>query len=133
MLRAPVFIVILGLPLVLTACVTSTPESARNPAGISLPKLAPPVPEPQDFVKEQRPQGEPEYISVTPPAVQRPVAPRDPDALRKLEAELNAEREVSRAFATRRRPGASYDGSRPPRVDPPPPELMPPAAKPPGT
>ena len=116
----------LALPFVLGGCVSSTPEAARNPLGIQVPKLSPDVPEPAPFVREARPAAAPDFIPISPPNVVRPVATRDADALKKLESELDAQRKSSRDFATRRRPGSPYDGSRPPRVERPPPELMPP-------
>jgi len=91
----------------------------------TLAGIAAPTPEPAEFVRAQRPAGEQGYlpVGVTPPA--REEAPRDAAAVTALEEELNAARDKSRAFATRPPPQATYDGSTPPKVEKPPPELMP--------
>jgi hypothetical protein len=91
----------------------------------SLAGIATPTTEPAPFIKEQRPAGEQTYlpVGVTPPV--RAEAPRAPAAVTALEAELNAQRDKSRAFATRPPPKPTYDGSAPPKVEKPPPELMP--------
>lgn len=91
----------------------------------SLAGIATPAAEPAPFIKEQRPAGEQSYlpVGVTPPT--RLVAPRDAAAVTALEAELNAQRDKSRTFATRPPPKPTYDGSTPPKVEKPPKELMP--------
>lgn len=80
--------------------------------------------EPKAFVREQR-EVTPQYIpvGVTPP--KRELQPRSTKEAAELEAELNAQRDQARGFATRPAPPATYDGSMPPRPAPPPKELMP--------
>lgn len=80
--------------------------------------------EPKPFVRDQR-EATPAYIAVgvTPP--QREIQPRSASEAAALEAELAADRDRSRGFATRPAPPASYDGSIPPRPAPPPKELLP--------
>lgn len=97
-------------------------ELKRNAIAIG---VAAPVGEPAEFVRASRPASAPDYIpvGVTPPA--RAESPRDAEAQRRLEGNLDAERRRSQAFARRPVPRSTYDGSRPPRVLPPPPELLP--------
>jgi hypothetical protein len=97
-------------------------ELKRNAIAIG---VAAPVGEPAEFVRASRPANAPDYIpvGVTPPP--RAEAPRDAEAQRRLESELDAERRRSQAYARRPVPRSTYDGSRAPRVEPPPPELMP--------
>lgn len=80
--------------------------------------------EPKAFVRDQR-EAAPQYIpvGVTPP--KREIQPRSAKEAAELEAELNAQRDRARGFATRPAPPASYDGSIPPRPAPPPKELLP--------
>lgn len=97
-------------------------ELKRNAIAIG---VAAPVGEPAEFVRASRPANAPDYIpvGVTPPA--RAEAPREAEAQRRLESNLDADRRRSQAFARRPVPRSTYDGSRPPRVLPPPPELVP--------
>ncbi|MBN8535369.1 MAG: hypothetical protein J0L51_14925 [Rhizobiales bacterium] len=80
--------------------------------------------EAKPFVRDQR-EASPAYIpvGVTPP--QRELQPRSASEAAALEAELAAQRDRARGFATRPVPPSSYDGSIPPRVAPPPKELLP--------
>ncbi len=72
-------------------------------------------PTPAEFVRAGRPAAAPDYIpvGVTPPP--RAEAKRDPEALRKLEQELDGQRSRSRAYSARPKPASSYDGKIPPR------------------
>jgi hypothetical protein len=80
--------------------------------------------EPKPFVRDQR-EAAPAYIpvGVTPP--KRELQPRSAAEAAALEAELAGQRDRARGFATRPAPPSSYDGSIPPRVAPPPKELLP--------
>jgi len=91
----------------------------------TLARVATPVSEPAAFVKEQRPAETPGYlpVGVTPPA--RALRPRDAAGARALEASLDADRKASQNFVNRPRPRPTYDGSKPPKVAPPPQSITP--------
>lgn len=98
-----------GTPPAMSGPAPAASGSARSIAITTTP------PEPADFVRAARPASDPDFIPVgaTPPA--RTTPPRDADAVKRLETELDADRRRSRGFANRPRPAASYDGKIPPR------------------
>lgn len=102
-------------------------EVTRGPAGgiARTVGVATSPTEPADFVKESRPANDPRFlpVGVTPPSRETPR--RNEDALKKLETELDADRNRSRGFATRPAPKSTYDGTIPARPKPVPPELLP--------
>ena len=77
-------------------------------------------PTPAEFVRASRPAAPPDFIpvGVTPPP--RTEAKRDPEALKKLEQELDGQRTRSRTYSARPKPPSSYDGKIPPRPMAPP-------------
>jgi len=83
-----------------------------------------PAPEPAPFVRESRRSGGTEYlpVGVTPPA--RPVTAQNADAVKSIEAEMDARRNASAARARSARPVGSFDDLKPPKVPPPPAELV---------
>ena len=93
--------------------------------GASLAGLASPVTTPVEFVRDGRSGEAPQFIpvGVTPP--KRELQPRPAAGVASLEAELDAQRNATRSFSTRPAPPPSYDGSKPPKVEPPPKELLP--------
>lgn len=110
----------------LTACALKPYDDDGTVKGAAtLARVATPAPEPADFVKQQRPAEPYQYVpvGVTPPKRERDI--RGPSGAAALEAELDAERKAAQTFATRAAPPATYDGSKPPPVKPPPKELMP--------
>ena len=119
-----------AMPLLLVLPMTACALEPFNDDGVtkraaSLVNVASPVGEPAAFVKEQRPDGKLTYIpvGVTPPQRQHDI--RGAAGAAALEAELDAERKAAQTFATRAAPSATYDGTKPPPVKPPPKELMP--------
>jgi hypothetical protein len=82
-------------------------------------------PEPAGFVRESRPAGQSDFIPVGVTPQGRPAPGLSADDLKKLESELDAERDRSRNFARRPAPAPAYDGSIPPRPKPAPAELLP--------
>ena len=121
------FLTILSVSLPLFAGCALAPyeDDGITKKAATLAGIAAPTPEPAEFVRAQRPAGEQGYlpVGVTPPA--RSEAPRDAAAVSALEAELNAARDKSRAFANRPPPKPSYDGTPAPKVENLPKELMP--------
>jgi hypothetical protein len=103
-----------------TAAATNPLAGAARAIGVATTE-----PEPPEFVRAARPATAPEFIpvGVTPPP--RGEKRHDPEALKKLEAELDAQRGRSRSYASRPAPKSSYDGRIPPRPVRPPKELTP--------
>jgi len=124
--RATRSALILALPFGLSACALKPYDDdgiVKNAAALA--RMATPAPEPSDFVKQQRPAESLQYlpVGVTPPKRERDI--RSASGAAALEAELDSERKAAQTFATRAAPPATYDGSKPPPVKPPPKELMP--------
>lgn len=111
----------------LVACAPKEPfaDDGITRRGASLAGLATPVTAPAEFVRDARPAEPVKFIpvGVTPP--KRELQPRAAAGVASLEAELDAQRNAARAFSTRPAPPPSYDGSKPPKVEPPPKELLP--------
>ena len=104
------------LPLI-AACASDGAGTApaANSSAPRLASISTTLQEPAEFVRQSRPAGTPDFIpvGVTPPA--RTAPKRDASAVEKLEKELDAQRNRSRAYAARPRPASSYDGKIPPR------------------
>ncbi len=98
---------------------TGSGQGPTAPRSIGVVTTIQPVPE---FVSASRPAAAPEYIpvGVTPPA--RGTDKRSAEDVKKLEADLDAQRSRSRAYAGRPTPKSSYDGKLPPRPARPPKE-----------
>lgn len=121
---APRAVLIFGL-MPLAACALSPyDEDGVTKRAATLARVATPTVETQPFVRESR-QGETRYLAVgvTPP--KRELQPRSAAQAEQLAAELDAERKRSEEFARRAAPPPTYDGTIPPRVQPPPKELTP--------
>ena len=86
--------------------------------GNKLPGVTTTVQEPADFVRSSRTAEPTTYIpvGVTPPPRTEPK--RNADAVKKLEEQLDAQRNRSRAYAARPKPKSQYDGKVPPRPTP---------------
>jgi hypothetical protein len=117
----PAFAIVAALSACMSAPIAE--DNATRQAATAI-RVATPITEPAAFVRESRPQ-QTTYlpVGVTPP--QRAIQPRAPAGTAALEAELDAQRRASQNFARRPAPRPTYDGSRPPRVQPPPKELTP--------
>lgn len=90
----------------------------------TLARVATPPGEAPAFIRESRPATTTYLpVGVTPP--KRELQPRGAAGAAALEAELDAERKRSEEFARRAAPAQTYDGTIPPRVQPPPKELTP--------
>lgn len=93
---------------------TAAPSTAGQtpPRSIGIITTVQPVPE---FVSASRPATAPDYIpvGVTPPP--RSTDRRSAEDVKKLEADLDAQRSRSRSYAGRPAPKSSYDGKLPPR------------------
>lgn len=91
---------------------TGTGAGQASSRSIGIVTTVQPVPE---FVSASRPATAPDFIpvGVTPPP--RATDKRNAEAVKKLEADLDAQRSRSRAFAGRPAPKSSYDGKLPPR------------------
>ena len=116
----PAALIVVGL----AACATDGTGSAQTqgasaPRSIGVVTTIQPVPE---FVSASRPATAPEFIpvGVTPPP--RGTDRRSAEDVKKLEADLDAQRARSRSYASRPAPKSSYDGKLPPRPARPPKE-----------
>ena len=100
-----------------TAVGASAPLSI---GGNKLPGVTTTVQEPADFVRASRTEASANFIpvGVTPPPRAEPK--RNAEALKKLEEQLDAQRNRSRAYAARPKPKSQYDGKVPPRPKLPP-------------
>ncbi|MCA1998488.1 MAG: hypothetical protein LDL25_01735 [Hyphomicrobiales bacterium] len=123
--RLPAAIPAILLASLLAACAADT--IAEGPAGgaARLVGAATTAPEPAQFVRDARPAGTPDFVPVGVTPAPRAEPKRDEAALKRLEAELDADRDRSKAFARRPVPPSTYDGSQPPRPQPVPKELLP--------
>lgn len=83
--------------------------------GNKLPGVTTTAQEPADFVRASRTAEPTTFIpvGVTPPPRAEPK--RNADAVKKLEEQLDAQRNRSRAYAARPKPKSQYDGKIPPR------------------
>lgn len=119
------FLLLPLLSLSLAACALApADEDGIAKRAATLARIATPTAEPKPFVAESRPQSTTYLpVGVTPP--KRELQPRSAAGAAALEAELDAERKKSDEFARRPTPPQSYDGTIPPRVQPPPKELTP--------
>lgn len=116
-----------GLAGLLLAACSQQPldeRSALKQSGSFL-QVTTQTPEPAEFVRQSRPGETLDFIpvGVTPPS--RAIRPRAASDVQALESELDRERKASQDFARRPKPRSTYDGSKPPRVAPPPKELLP--------
>lgn len=116
----PVALLIVGLGLTLVGCATDGAGTSSLAGAARAIKVTTEEPVPAEFVRAARPAAAPDFIpvGVTPPARTEPK--RDPAELEKLEAELKAQRDRSRAYAGRPKPPPAYDGKIPPRPTRPP-------------
>ncbi|OYU49211.1 MAG: hypothetical protein CFE31_07520 [Rhizobiales bacterium PAR1] len=87
-------------------------------AGARLPGVTTTAQEPAEFVRSSRTAAPTTFIpvGVTPPPRAEPK--RNADAVKKLEEQLDAQRNRSRAYAARPKPKSQYDGKIPPRPAP---------------
>jgi hypothetical protein len=125
------FHVPLRLPLTLLAALVAAGMAgcATDGEGVSaplsiggnkLPGVTTTVQEPAEFVRSSRTDASTTFIpvGVTPPPRAEPK--RSPEALKKLEEQLDAQRNRSRAYAARPKPKSQYDGKIPPMPSLPP-------------
>jgi hypothetical protein len=105
-----------ALPLFLAAC-TGENSAARNVAtSVGFATTVPPA---KDFVVARRSSQPLQYIPVGRGGIERPVQPRDIAGVRALEAELDATRDRSEAFARRTLPSGAYNQPLPSVAAPP--------------
>jgi hypothetical protein len=101
----------------LAGCATGT--TPADSAGYAVPGVTTTRQAPAEFVRESRGEAPSGYIPVgiTPPPRVEPR--RDAATLKKLEDQLDAQRNRSRTYAARPRPASAYTGPTPPRPAPP--------------
>jgi hypothetical protein len=114
--RAAAVAVCFLLPVALAAC-TEADSPARGVA--SAVGFATTAPQPKDFVIARRSSGQLDYVPVGRGGIDRPVQPRDIPGVRALEADLDATRDRSEAFARRGLPRGAYGQALPSVAAPP--------------
>jgi hypothetical protein len=107
-----------GLMLAAAACTGAQEGGAGRGAAVAL-GLATTTPQPKDFVVARRSGAPLEYIPVGRGGIERPVQPRDVSGVRALEADLDATRDRSEAFARRQLPSGAYGQALPSVAAPP--------------
>lgn len=107
-----------ALSLALAGCTTGMFDDDR------VIQLTPKPVEAPDFVRQSRP-ATPDYISVSPPSVEKKVPLKSKEELAAAEATLAAKVAGNRAAATRARPPSNLDGKIEPGYRPPKPQPVP--------
>lgn len=114
--RSAAIVGCLLLPVALSAC-TGAESPARGVA--TAVGFATTAPQPKDFVIARRSAQPLDYVPVGRGGIERPVQPRDISGVRSLEADLDATRDRSEAFARRTLPSGAYGQSLPSVAAPP--------------